>query len=229
MKDMVSYTQEDNKHDEKPMKKRYHTRRYTRKVAAGLVILTTLAALGIPGIITAHFAKASTMAQDATSTPEAVIQHPEPEIAPEPATVSHRPVPVPTSALPSQHQKDTTAALCRERFSGAELSQCYVDILAIAYAESRFHLEAVGDEGKSWGPFQIYTKVHTTVTWEQATDYEWAARWTLNRIVSKGYPTNRTFAIQAHNGLTYDQNGELIVVYANSVKATAQRFLDQGL
>lgn len=211
------------------MKNKRYTLRRQRQIAAWFVGITIIAALGIPGIITAHFAKASTMAQDATSTPEAVIQHPEPEIAPQPATVSHRQPSVPTSALPSQHQKDVTATICREKFSGAALSQCYVDILAIAYAESRFHLEAVGDGGNSWGPFQIYTTVHTTVTWEQATDYEWAARWTLNRIVAKGYPTNRTFAIQSHNGLTYDENGKLIVVYANSVKATAQKFLEQGL
>lgn len=117
------------------------------------------------------------------------------------------------AGTPSQEQKDATAAVCQkvaenrkefyEPYGISEnlfLTTCYQDLLAIAYAESRFDCSVVGDQGRSHGCFQIQTKLHG-VSVENATDYAWAAEWTLDRMVRDyQYPRFRTLAIERHNG-----------------------------
>lgn len=126
-------------------------------------------------------------------------------------------VPVDVQGQPTQYQKDGAAIVCLERFEGSEASQCYKDILAIAYIESRWNNIAIGDGGASWGPFQIYTNVHRHVTWDQATDFRWAARWTLDRIMKHGYPENRAWGIGVHNSMTPEINAR----YSALVRAVA--------
>lgn len=139
-------------------------------------------------------------------------------------------------SLPSQQQKNVTEKVCSDSYEkhkvdiesyhvpkGLYMTTCYDDLLAIAYHESRFDNNAVGDHGLSHGPFQIYQKVHPNITLEQATDYRWAATWTLERMHGFGYPAQRTLSIKAHNG--FNGNG----MYEHDVKATSDRFLAMGL
>lgn len=226
------------------MKHTRYTLRRQRKYAAGMVIITIVAALGIPGMITAHFAKAQTVTQEATSTPEVVIRPPEPEIAPEPPKPVPKQVTSGSANLPSKEQKQATAIACahawednRSELEGANVSKnlylttCYYDLLAIARHESGFNNEArnISAREQSYGPFQINRNAHPDITVEQATDYVFAVNWTVNHLHAFNYPMERTLAIQAHNGLAYDASGKLRIVYAEAVKATAQKFLEMGL
>lgn len=96
---------------------------------------------------------------------------------------------------------------------------CTADLMAMAQTESNFDCALVGDQGRSYGCFQIQIKMHG-VTAEQARDFAWAARWTLDRMTQEfGYPKYRTSAIRAHNGA-----GVAAVQYAERVKARAESF-----
>lgn len=130
-----------------------------------------------------------------------------------------------SQGLPSQFQKDAATRVCSKKFSGGALSVCYRDILAIAWTESRFDNEAVGDHGKSFGAFQIYTNVHKHVTQEQANDFEWAATWTLDRLISQGYMEYRTWALGSHNSMTPEVNAR----YSKMVKEKSAEFERTGL
>lgn len=77
---------------------------------------------------------------------------------------------------------------------------CTKDILGIAYAESRFDCNVVGDNGKSFGCFQIHRGWHPTVTVDQAKDIQFAINWTIDRLVNNKYPVMRSNAIMKHNG-----------------------------
>lgn len=136
-----------------------------------------------------------------------------------PPIVELRDRPENVKGQPTQYQKDSAAIVCLERFTGAEASQCWRDILAISYIESRWNNDAVGDGGYSFGPFQLYTRVHRHIMREQATNFRWAARWTLNRMVHYGYPADRAWSIGSHNSLTPDINAH----YASLVLAASEK------
>jgi hypothetical protein len=90
---------------------------------------------------------------------------------------------------------------CKARDLG---DYCVADLMGIAYAEHHdFDCSKVGDSGSSVGCFQIYRKVHKSITVEQASDIQWSTNWTLNRLISKGYGEYRSFAIRSHNGSPY--------------------------
>lgn len=90
---------------------------------------------------------------------------------------------------------------CKARGLG---DYCVADLMGIAYAEHHdFDCSKVGDSGSSVGCFQIYRKVHKSITVEQASDIQWSTNWTLNRLISKGYGEYRSFAIRSHNGSPY--------------------------
>lgn len=78
---------------------------------------------------------------------------------------------------------------------------CINDLMAMAYTETRsFNYRAVGDGNKSWGAFQIHLGYHPDIKPEQATDPYFAAKWTIKRLISKGYLKDREYAIRSHNG-----------------------------
>lgn len=79
-------------------------------------------------------------------------------------------------------------------------SLCIKDLKAICTVETHCNPLAIGDGGFSYGAFQLYLKVHKTVSIQQAQDFEWSATWTYNHLLAYGYPTYRTQAIQCHNG-----------------------------
>lgn len=142
-----------------------------------------------------------------------------------------------SSSLPSKDQKDTTVHVCARVYEGRQeiiaaagisegifMTSCYYDMLAMAYAESRFNCSAIGDQGRSRGCFQIQTAMHK-VTVEQAESFAWAMEWTLDRMVRDlSYPRYRTAAIRRHNGA-----GDAAAMYAESVKSTAASFEARGL
>jgi hypothetical protein len=77
---------------------------------------------------------------------------------------------------------------------------CINDLVGIAYAEHRdLDCERDGDNGKSWGCFQINSDYHN-ITREQALDLNFSINWTLNRMIHYGYPEYRSYAIMKHNG-----------------------------
>jgi len=77
---------------------------------------------------------------------------------------------------------------------------CTKDLLAVAYAESRFNCQKIGDRGMSFGCYQIHLGYHPNISKEQARDLNFAINWTLNRMVSNGYPKYRSVSLMAHNG-----------------------------
>ena len=86
---------------------------------------------------------------------------------------------------------------CKERDLG---DFCVEDIKAMAYVESRFDPNRVGDNGNSYGILQIHTGYHPDVRVEQAKDLRFSIEWTLDRLVHYGYPVYRSNAIRKHNG-----------------------------
>lgn len=140
-------------------------------------------------------------------------------------------------ALPLQKQKDITARVClnaANRYAsqfdmshGLFASMCYYDLLAIAYKESLFDCSAHGDVtlGHSYGCFQINGQHNLSIALRE--DYEFAATWTIDRLVRYGYPEARTYAIRRHNGFVdnpaqpfYQSNS----TYPVAVKAYAAAF-----
>lgn len=151
-------------------------------------------------------------------------------VIPEPTPISR--VVSYTRARPTQAQKNATEQVC-ERVSTSRrdmleeinvshnlfMTTCYYDLLAMAHKESGFNNKAVGDQGRSHGPFQIQVKMHK-ITVEQAQDYEFAAEWTMDRMVrDTKYPYGRTNSIRRHNG-----SGQMAANYAESVKQIASKF-----
>jgi len=140
------------------------------------------------------------------------------------------------SGYPSGYQRDVIAEVCGQSFDNVAnvrekvmsygidrasfVETCVPDLLGIMWAESRFrpNAENVSRIEKSYGYFQINLDVHRSISREQANDLRWSAAWTVNRLVSYGYPRYRTHAVQCHNGCGAG-NG-----YADSVKAASGRF-----
>lgn len=57
----------------------------------------------------------------------------------------------------------------------------------IANCESRFNKDSVGDNGTSFGVFQIHLPAHPDITKEQALDPKWSTEWSLNLMKQGGY------------------------------------------
>jgi len=94
---------------------------------------------------------------------------------------------------------------------------CIEDLIAIAHNEKAdFDCDANGDFGASHGCFQIHLGYHQEVTQEQARDANFAAQWTLDRMVKFGYPEYRSSAIRRHNGSATNPK---TLVYLNKVNS----------
>jgi hypothetical protein len=85
-------------------------------------------------------------------------------------------------------------------YHGLDNNQCRLDLMGIIYAETRDFSNKLGDSNKSRGLFQIHKGYHPEITDEQANDPFFSAKWTLRRMIFKGYKTNRDYAIMSHNG-----------------------------
>ena len=60
------------------------------------------------------------------------------------------------------------------------------------------------DNGDSWGAFQINKPAHPTLTLDQATDFEWASRWTAKH--GKAYANDPALFCKNHNGIKKTTN-----------------------
>lgn len=201
---------------------------------AVLLIAAGAAVLIIPSRLTAKPAHAAETA--ATTTAEVIVPN-IPLAQPKEEKLELPTVARNTTNLPTKAQKDATAAVCRKVAENRRAhyeadnispelftSTCYYDLLAMAWAESRFDCTVVGDQGRSRGCFQIQTKLHG-VSVEHAENYAWAAEWTLDRMVRDiDYPRLRTAALARHNG-----SGDAAAAYAASVKAQAAAYERMGL
>lgn len=56
----------------------------------------------------------------------------------------------------------------------------------LAWCESRWHWDSVGDHGKSFGIWQIHLGWHPDITRVQAQDLNWSTNWTAS-MISRGY------------------------------------------
>lgn len=113
--------------------------------------------------------------------------------------------------------KDQIRLLAEAECSKLKLGgMCVQDTLGIAWTESRFDCSVIGDEGNSYGCFQIYRQAHPEVTVKQAQDVEFATRWTVNNLAEHGYTTNRDRAVMKHNGTPYTAK---TLAYLTSVKS----------
>jgi len=75
------------------------------------------------------------------------------------------------------------------------------EILAgLAKAESDFGLRNLGDDGKSYGPFQINAPSFPEITKEQANDWTWSAHWAGEHLVRLGYKDDPIKALRKWNG-----------------------------
>jgi hypothetical protein len=77
---------------------------------------------------------------------------------------------------------------------------CIKDIMGMAWTESRFNKNAIGDNGASHGILQIHLGYHPHITQEQARDIEFSINWALDRMEYYGYPEYRSYAVMKHNG-----------------------------
>jgi|GEM_PF-5901442 len=72
-------------------------------------------------------------------------------------------------------------------------------IYAVCLVESNCDTGRVGDNGKSFGAFQIHLPSHPDITKEQATDFEWSLRWTIEHGLK--YADDPEVFYRNHNGL----------------------------
>ena len=113
--------------------------------------------------------------------------------------------------------KDKIRAIAIKECSNRNLGEyCINDMLAMAWTESRFNCDVVGDNGNSFGCFQIHRGYHKHITIEQARDIEFSMNWTLNRMAHYGYPVYRSASIRRHNG---SLNNPKTLAYLNSVNS----------
>ena len=218
-------------------------RRGKKNAATGIVFVAIivvasfiLGSLNTPKTAKAQESTETTIKITPDLPPAVAVATSTPPIAPSdtPRTIPEAPR---GSDVPTQAQKDATAAVClrvganRATFleehnvsPSSFASTCYYDVLAMAKKESRFNCAAIGDQGRSRGCFQIQTKLHN-VSVADAENYEWAAEWTIDRMVrDTGYPYLRTASITRHNGSGPDADQ-----YARDVKAIAEQLRKAGL
>jgi hypothetical protein len=105
------------------------------------------------------------------------------------------------SNVNSAHAREQILAIAKKSCGARKFGEyCINDLLALAYAESRLNCQKIGDRGMSFGCYQIHLGYHPNISKEQARDLNFAINWTLNRMVSKGYPKYRSASLMAHNG-----------------------------
>jgi hypothetical protein len=92
--------------------------------------------------------------------------------------------------------RDVLLEVCRERGYG---EACARHLLGMMWKESLFDHDAVGDQGRALGYFQIHYRLHRVAP-ECATDARCSAHWTIDYLESNGYPKHVSYAVQCHNG-----------------------------
>lgn len=113
------------------------------------------------------------------------------------------PVPVTPNRLPIDSVAPRTLSaqekllrICEQHGYGVP---CAKALLGMMWKESLYDANAVGDNGRARGYFQIWYRLHG-VSIECAEDLECSAEWTLRYMETNGYPRYATYAVQCHNG-----------------------------
>lgn len=206
-------------------------------VAAAVIAAFLVGRLNVPRAAEAH-ETTQTPLENTAALPPAVAKTAPETATSTPSTPKTLPeAPSASEETPSKAQKDATARVCRrigqnraamlaEHNVSPELfaTTCYYDTLAMAMRETGFICTKIGDQGRSRGCFQIQTKLHN-VSVADAENYEWAAEWTIDRMVrDTDYPHLRTASIIRHNG-----TGPKAEAYAADVKRIAEQYRAAGL
>lgn len=76
-------------------------------------------------------------------------------------------------------------------------------VKAICDVESNCNSDRVGDNGNSFGAYQIYRPAHPNITHDQACNFEWATEFTVKRL-KRHENMGREEMIRSHNGLPSD-------------------------
>jgi len=100
--------------------------------------------------------------------------------------------------------------------------KCAKALFGMMFQESTNKYNAVGDNGKALGYFQIHYKMHK-VSRECATDLTCSAEWSLDYLESNKFSKYPDYAIQCHNGCNAD-NG-----YVNRVWRHAANLWDKPM
>ena len=120
------------------------------------------------------------------------------------------------AAVAAPKRQEILSALCAEK--GFEVEACWKNLEAMIIKESTGNPMAVGDQGRSYGYYQIQVKLHK-VTIACARDLVCSTLWTLDNLERNGYEENQWYAIKRHNG-----SGPMAERYANHVLAMASKF-----
>lgn len=77
-------------------------------------------------------------------------------------------------------------------------------VYAICKVESNCNSDRIGDNGGSYGAFQISLPHHPNITKEQAQNMEWSAEWTIKHGLK--YKDDRALFFKNHNGIGKTNN-----------------------
>lgn len=108
------------------------------------------------------------------------------------ATTKPNEPPLPTPYLGDERDEILAKV---ERQTGVEARMLY----AICMVESHCDSTRVGDNGQSYGAYQVFQRAHPN-TIEIAKDFERATQWTAEYLLKNGYATDKWRAAQCHNG-----------------------------
>jgi len=104
----------------------------------------------------------------------------------------------PQGVIPIHNDKiSISKKVCIDK--GFTTDTCWKMLYSMHMKETTGNCKAIGDQGRSYGCFQIQYRLHN-VTKQCAYDYTCSAQWTLNHLVQNGYPQSVTYAIKRHNG-----------------------------
>lgn len=123
--------------------------------------------------------------------------------------------------IPRKSNREEIKRVATEECTNKGLGDsCVKDLLGIAHTEeTNFNCSMVGDSGNAFGCFQINLAQNPSVLEKDAKEIEYSVKWTLNRMVSHGYPEFRSYAIRKHNG---GATNPKTLVYLNKVNTYVQ-------
>lgn len=90
-------------------------------------------------------------------------------------------------------------------------------IYAICKKESNCNSRSIGDGGNSYGAYQIHMPSHPNISPTKAQDFDWATRWTINRLKGHAETGGWDYAIRRHNGGMNDQTARYLVDVKNLI------------
>lgn len=115
--------------------------------------------------------------------------------------------------------QDVLLDVCEARGYGED---CAKTLLGMVWVESNNVYDAVGDQGRARGYFQIWYRLHG-ISVDCAEDLVCSADWTISYLERNSYPTYESYAVQCHNSCNAG-NG-----YAAKVARHGERLWDDPM